>query len=82
MNSWAVIIITEDKRRENLKIGSKKKDIPEKELILSMGHNYISIQQCDFNKEIKPLCHEFYDEYLPSYYTKNRGALTDKIRYF
>ena len=42
-----------------------------------MGYNYISIQQCNFNKEINPFCHEFYDEYLPSYYTKNRGALTE-----
>ena len=42
-----------------------------------MGYNYISIQQCDFHKEIKPFCHHFYDEYLPSYYTKNRGSLSE-----
>ena len=53
------------------------KDNRKKEFILSMGYNYISIQQCDFNKEIKPFCHEFYDEYLPSYYTRNRGSLTE-----
>ena len=60
---------------------TQRKDIRKKEFILSMGYNYISIQQCDFNKEIKPFCHELYDEYLPSYYIKNRGSLTEsKIR--
>ena len=36
-----------------------------------MGYN------CDFNKEIKPFRHNFYDEYLPSYYTRNKGSLTE-----
>ena len=42
-----------------------------------MGYKYISIQQCDFNKAVKSLCNEFYDHYLPKYYTKNKGSLTE-----
>ena len=56
---------------------TQTKDIRKKEFIISMGYNYISIQQCDFNKGIKPLCHKFYDNYLPTYYTRNRGSLTE-----
>ena len=56
---------------------TQMKDNRKKEFILSMGYKCISIQQCDFNKEIKPFCHEFYNEYLPSYYTRNRGSLTE-----
>ena len=42
-----------------------------------MGYKYVSIQQCDFNKAVKSLCNNFYDYYLPTYYTKNKGSLTE-----
>ena len=46
-----------------------------------MGYKYVSIQQCDFNKAVKSLCTEYYDHYLPTYYTKNKGSLTgNKIK--
>ena len=50
------------------------KDIRKKDFIISMGYKYISIQQCDFNKAVKSLCTEYYDHYLPTYYTKNKGS--------
>ena len=43
-----------------------------------MGYKYISIQQCDFYKEIKSLYNNLYDHYLPKYYTKNKGPLTER----
>ena len=52
------------------------KDIRKKEFTISMGYKYLSIQQCDFNKAVKSLCNDFYDHYLPKYYTKNKGSLT------
>ena len=53
------------------------KDIRKKDFIISMGYKYVSIQQCDFNKAVKSLCTEYYDHYLPTYYTKNKGSLTE-----
>ena len=54
------------------------KDIrKKKEFIIFMGYKYAPIQQCDFNKGVKSLCNEFYDHYLPKYYTKNKGSLTE-----
>ena len=42
-----------------------------------MGYKYRSIQQCDFNKDVKPLCHDYYEHYLPRYYSKNKGTLSE-----
>ena len=53
------------------------KNIRKKEFIISMGYKYVSIQQCDFNKAVKSLCNDFYDNYLPTYYTKNKGSFTE-----
>ena len=36
----------------------------------------ITIQECEFISQIKPKCNKIYDKYLPSYYQRNKGALS------
>ena len=44
--------------------------------LLSLGYNYVSIQECIFKRDIKEKCDELYNSYLPSYFKLNRSTLT------
>ena len=54
--------------------GSKKDQIKRKYLE-NEGLTYISIQECQFIKNIKPMCLHLYKTYLPHYYIANKGKL-------
>ena len=38
---------------------------------------YVNIQECEFLSKIKPHCKKYYDKYLPAYYRRNKGKLSD-----
>ena len=48
-----------------------------KEYIISQGYKFVTIQQCQFFSKIKAKCLRFYEHYLPSYYRKNKGGLSE-----
>ena len=54
----------------------QKKDEIKRKYLEREGLSFISIQQCEFIKNLKPKCLHFYENYLPKYYIKNKGKLT------
>ena len=54
----------------------QEKDKKKRLFLISRGYKVVTIQQCQFINDIKPKCLKFYDNYLPSYYRKNKTALT------
>ena len=54
----------------------QKKDQIKRNYLKGEGLNFVSIQECEFNKKIKSHCSDFYKKYLPQYYFTNKGKLT------
>ena len=52
------------------------KDDIKKKFLLAQGLNYVSIQECEFNKKVKPKSLSLYNKYLPTYYQKNKPTLS------
>ena len=55
-----------------------ERDEKKKQFLLSQVHKYISIQECEFIRNIKRKCSKIYEKYLPSYYRSHKGALSVK----
>ena len=54
----------------------QQKDVKKKNFLISLGYNYVSIQECVFKRDIKDKCDHLYDSYLPSYFKMNRSVLS------
>ena len=54
----------------------QQKDLKKKNFLISLGYNYVSIQECVFKRDIKDKCDHLYDSYLPSYFKMNRSVLS------
>ena len=56
----------------------QKKDEIKRKYLEGEGFTVVSIQECEFIKNIKPKCLHFYQNYLPKYYITNRGKLSSE----
>ena len=52
------------------------KDEIKRKYLESQGLTLITIQECDFIKNIEPKCLHLYEFYLPPYYITNKGKLS------
>ena len=45
---------------------------------MSQGYKFVSIQECEFIRNIKRKCSKIYEKYLPTYYRSHKGPLSFK----
>ena len=76
--SYDCFIIKKIKNHSWLKRLSEvqKKDQIKRKYLESEGLTFLSIQECQFIKYIKPKCLHLYKTYLPRYYISNKGRLS------
>ena len=58
---------------------TQKKDEIKKDFLITQGLKYVSIQECEFIKNLKPKTMSLYNNYLPTYYQKNRSTLSQSV---
>ena len=56
---------------------TQEKDDIKKIFLLTQGLKYVSIQECDYMRKVKSKTLSLYNNYLPTYYQKNRSTLSE-----